>query len=141
MRVTLSNTASKSLILLLVLTAGCDSAKKRTEPQQIESDSSVDPDFHSVPTAEISFRLLAATPTDRRNVVRGMIVEQGKSCNLVTEMVLRGGFDGIDLWHAVCADSGEWLVTVETSWQPRIESCTEKPKECQEAWESVKRIQ
>jgi len=119
---------------LLVLS--CNSQRNNdSQPSIVNPDRSRDPGAE--PTNLLSFELFSKDPAARRDAFQRTLGSLEKRCQLVTEAVLKGGFDGIDLWRVSCADSGDWLVTFSRDLSVSVTSCRESPAECQAAWESV----
>ena len=77
-------------------------------------------------------------PEKRRPLLQVAIVTLGGQCSAATQAILKGGFEGTDLWQVICVDSGEWLVTV-TDDQTTAVSCAKAPIDCRTAWASVAR--
>src|SRR4051794_33794581 len=96
----------------VLVVAACDNSDRepgRENPVRL-SDRATDPGTHPSPTNPISL-LLLKDPDDRRRTLQARLQAAGKKCALVTEAILKGGFDGTDFWRVTCNDSGEWLVT------------------------------
>src|SRR5580765_2531893 len=86
---------------LLVLS--CDSQRNNdSQPTIVISDRSRDPGAE--PTNLLSFELFSKEPAARRDAFQKTLGSLGKRCQLVTEAVLKGGFDGTDLWRVSCTD-------------------------------------
>ena len=118
--------------------AACDQSDQepgRQDPVGL-SDRSTDPGTNPTPTNPISFVLLE-NPDDRRRTLQSQLQSAGKKCGLVTEAILKGGFEGTDFWRVTCNDSGEWLVSFGLGGATRFESCRTSPGDCRAAWESV----
>lgn len=91
-----------------------------------------------MPTADLSFEMLGQPdPAARRAAFQQLLQMLNKRCSAVTEAVLKGGFEGTDLWRVTCVDSGEWLVTFANAADPAATSCQAAPGECADAWRSV----
>lgn len=113
----------------------CDAQPNDSQPTIATSDRSHDPGAE--PTNLLSFELLSKAPTVRRAAFQKTLGSLEKQCQLVTEAVLKGGFEGTDLWRVSCADSGDWLVTFSPDLSVSATSCRVSRAECQAAWKSV----
>ncbi len=60
-----------------------------------------------------------------------MLSGAGKPCALVTEAVLRDGFEGTDIWRVTCSDSGDWLVTFRTDAPMTIDKDRDRDRDKQ----------
>ena len=114
----------------------CDSQPNNNSQPTI-SDRSRDPGAE--PTNLLSFELLSKDSATRRAAFEKTLGSLEKRCQLVTEAVLKGGFDETDLWRVRCADSGDWLVTFSPDLSISATSCRVSRAECQAAWKSVSR--
>ena len=121
-----------------LVVAACDHSDRepgRQDPVGL-SDRSTDPGTNPTPTNPISFVFLK-DPDDRRKTLQSQLQSAGKKCGIVTEAILKGGFDGTDVWRVTCNDSGEWLVTFGLGGATTFESCSTLPADCRAAWKSV----
>lgn len=117
----------------MLLMSSCGSQPSDQPRRVVVSDRSHD--AGAVPTNGASWALFD-DPAKRRASLQAFLVSSGEQCNLVTEALLKGGFEGTDLWRVSCADSGDWLITV-TDRQLTAVSCRKSANECQTAWASV----
>src|SRR5205823_6399821 len=84
----------------LLLLIGCDRESRlppRDDPTGI-SDRSREPGTNPQPTNDKSLYLLD-NPNQRRMTFQSLLNGVGKPCALVTEAVLREGFEGTDIWR------------------------------------------
>ena len=126
-----------SILTMAFSVLSCDSQpNSKANPVIVVSDRSRDPGAQ--PTNQLSFELLSLDPATRRAAFQELATLE-KQCELVTEAVLKGGFEGIDLWRVSCADSGDWLVTFLPNRSVSATSCRTSLAECQAAWKSVAR--
>jgi len=54
---------------------------------------------------------------------RKYMLASDEKCDLVTEAVLRGGYQGMDMWRVACPDTGEWMISIEPGSSTKILSC------------------
>lgn len=131
-RVPLQRTAA---LLLIVQFSACDRADhqaSQSDPYQV-SDSSHDPG-NPVPTNDRSMELIGKDPEFRRLAVRQLMDDGRKQCNIVTQAVLKAGFEGTDVWRVTCADTHDWLMTFRPDEPPMIESCSGSINNCRAPW-------
>lgn len=120
---------------MMLLASSCGSQPSDQSRRVVVSDRSHE--TGAVPTNGASWALFG-DPAKRRASLQAALVSSGEQCSLVTEALLKGGFEGTDLWRVSCADSGDWLVTV-TDDQLTAVSCGKFANECRTAWASVSR--
>jgi len=116
--------------------ASCNSS----EPEQLQdpvSDASHDPGTNPVATNDLSAGLLIEEPAARRGYFASQMKRAGKNCPMVTEAVLKGGFEGSDFWRIRCTATGDWLVILGEGSPLKIANCKQSQDECRVAWESV----
>lgn len=68
---------------------------------------------------------------------RKYMIASGEQCDLMTEAVLKGGYQGVDMWRVSCSDSGDWMVSVEPDSSTKILSCETMKQlgdDCRVAW-------
>ena len=124
------------VMLAVSLVSSCDSKPdNEVQPTTVISDRSRD--AGAEPTNLLSFELLSKDPATRRDLFQKTLGTEGKRCQLVTEAVLKGGFDGTDLWRIACSDTGDWLITFSRDLSVSAVSCRALPSECLAAWKSV----
>lgn len=134
MRVSLPALLVAHALLAAAALGGC----RRSTPEYRPSVSDRAQDPGAVPTADLSFEMLGQPdPAARRVAFRQLLQTLKQRCSAVTEAVLKGGFEGTDLWRVTCVDSGEWLVTFAHQADPVATSCKAAPTECADAWRSV----
>ena len=128
---------STALLLLMGLCACGRSDRQPSSPDPyVPSDSSHDPGNPS-PTNDRSMNLMDDDPELRRLRFKGLMDDAKKKCDVVTEAVLKGGFEGMDVWRVTCGDTRDWLVTFRPNEQPVVESCSQSNHDCRAPWSSV----
>ena len=126
------------ILVTALLVQSCDSQPaSQSQPAIAISDRSRDPGAE--PTNQLSFELLLKDPASRRASFQTTLVSLEKQCQLVTEAVLKGGFESTDLWRVSCTDSGDWLLTFTPDLSITATSCRASRAECDAAWKSVAR--
>ena len=111
-----------------LLAGGCERAPGTSETVTAQAEAAVsyarlDPGSTAAPSNGYSRQLFEMNDQVRLATFRKYMVASGEQCALVTGAVLRGGYQGMDLWRVACSDSGEWMVSIEPDSSTKILSC------------------
>jgi hypothetical protein len=72
----------------------------------------------------------------RLDSIGEILRHQGIECETVTGAVLKAGYAGMDVWRVSCADSGDWLLSIDDRPPTSAVSCSEvQSKSCYTAWQ------
>lgn len=135
------------LLMAAVLLAGCGQAPDSNDGTPAPAEPAVsyarlDPGSNARPSNSYSRRLFEMNDQVRLATFRKYMVESGERCDLVTEAVLRGGHQGLDMWRIACSDSGEWMISIAPDSSTKFLSCAivrQLGDDCRAAWKWSRR--
>lgn len=133
----LRHAAVCTLLLCCALVQGCN--KQQAPDQGGEnpfSDASYDPGTHPLPTNEQSTAIFG-DPKQRREYFAYQMNEAHLTCGDMYQAVLKGGFNGSDVWRVRCSSTGYWAATIREDGSVNFVQCRQSPVSCGEAWASV----
>ncbi|MGI8704291.1 MAG: hypothetical protein ACR2JJ_00565 [Sphingomicrobium sp.] len=114
----------RSLFCFLLCLAACDQASERTSASAPAfSYEAQFPGASKEPQNRYSRQLFEMNGQVRLATFRKLMVESDKQCDLVTEALLMGSYEGMDFWRIACTDSGQWRVSIEPDSSTRLMSC------------------
>ena len=117
----------RSILTIFISLISCGRNPTSNQNRDAISDQAQEPG--AVPTAAPSFELMS-DPQRRRLVFQDILTTSGHKCRLVTQAVLKIGFEGTDLWQINCVDSGAWVITLTSDSPAQVSSCVTDPKQC-----------
>ena len=105
----------------------CSRDSHETELNAFVAEQSAE--IGAFPTVTTSFELMGHDPQLRRSYFEELLSSHRKECLSVTKAILKGGFEGTDLWEVTCK-SGSWLITFTEDNPPMISSCAQDKQQC-----------
>ena len=81
---------------------GCD--RPPPTPPSRSSDSKVG----TFPTTAISANIFSAAPVYRQQRLKMLLNQSHEACGTALAAEFKGTFEGTDLWHVQCDDTGLW---------------------------------
>jgi hypothetical protein len=127
---------SLSPLLLALLISGCDDGKERAANGPAISYAIRDPGSTALPSTPTSARLIGVDGPQRLGEIWQQLQNMNIQCEVVTGAVLKGGYGGMDVWRVSCADSGDWLLSIDDRSPMTAVSCTEaEANSCYATWQ------
>lgn len=118
-------TSWSATLSCLCLSGGCNqtSSTAAINSQQAFDYSPSEGTSTQRPINRWSRQLYEMEGRERLAMLGEVIQSAGNACSLATSAKLKGHYGKTDYWHAGCADSRQWLVSISRDGSTKVLSC------------------